>query len=130
MILLDTHVVIWMLLEPERLSSEARRRMSEAVERGDTLGCSVLSLYEIVYAIRRGRLRLLTSLDEFLRQVQKRLIVLPVSAKTAITGGQLRDAMHGDPMDGLIAATALERKCTLITADERIRQAQVCATLW
>ena len=130
MILLDTHVVIWLLLDPDKLSEAARQKIDEAVAQGDVLGCSVLSLYEIVYAMRRGRLRLLTSLDEFLRVVQQRLSVLPVSASTAMIGGQLRDAMHGDAMDRMIEATAIERKCALLTADEHIRQAQVCTTVW
>jgi PIN domain nuclease of toxin-antitoxin system len=42
----------------------------------------------------------------------------------------LPDPFHGDPMDRIIAATAIVEDCVLLTIDEKIRQSGVCKTLW
>ncbi len=130
MILLDTHAVIWMVLQPELLSTRAKTRIEQAIAEGEALGCSVLALYEIVYGIQRGRIRLHVSVDEFCRAIQHQLAVLPITPDVAVVAGELRNELHGDPMDRMIVATALLEKCDLITADDRIRKAKVCKTLW
>ena len=47
-----------------------------------------------------------------------------------MAAAQLADAFPGDPMDRIIAATALTEGIPLVTADERIRRSGVVRTIW
>ncbi len=53
-----------------------------------------------------------------------------MTAAIAICAGELPEPFHGDSMDRMIAATAIVEKCTLITADIKIRAANACKVLW
>ncbi len=130
MILLDTHVVIWLLGTPERLSGRAREAILQARLAGEKIGFSPVSLYEIAYAARRKRLPLISSAEDFIAAVQTKLELIPLTAAIAVRAAELPDSFHGDPMDRIIAATAMAENCTLITCDDRIRQANVCKVLW
>jgi len=129
-ILLDTHVVIWLLMAPEHLSDKARKAILKARIAGETIACSPVSLYEIANAVRRKRLLLNSSTGEFIAAIQTRLELIPFTAAIAIRAAELPEPFHGDPMDRIIAASAVAENCTLITHDERIRRANVCKVLW
>jgi PIN domain nuclease of toxin-antitoxin system len=53
-----------------------------------------------------------------------------LTAEIAVCAAGLPDPFHGDPIDRMIAATAIVGDCVLITHDDRIRKANVCKTLW
>jgi PIN domain nuclease of toxin-antitoxin system len=129
-ILLDTQVVLWLFLAPEKLSNNAREAILRARVAGERIGCSPVSLYEIANAARRRRLHLHTTTEEFTAAIAARIELIPLTAGIAICAGELPEPFHGDPMDRLIAATAIVEKCTLITADSRIRAANACKALW
>jgi PIN domain nuclease of toxin-antitoxin system len=130
MILLDTHVIVWMLTAAERISSRAREAIVQARMAGERIGYSPVSLYEIAYAARRNRLLLNIPAKDFIAAASARLDLVPVTAEIAILAAELPERFHGDPMDRMIAATAVTLDCTLITRDEQIRGANVCKTLW
>jgi PIN domain nuclease of toxin-antitoxin system len=81
------------------------------------LGISAISLWEIAMLSAKGRIALplpvLPWLQEALSPEDMRL--LPITPEIAALSGTL--AMHGDPADRLIAATALAHKCPLVTVD-------------
>jgi len=129
-ILLDTHVILWSLLEPERLSSRASKAILRASIAGDKIVYSPISLYEIANAERRKRLHVDVTMEAFIAAIQARLEMVPLTAKIAVCAAQLPDGFHGDPMDRIITATAIAEDCVLITADDRIRQANACKVLW
>ena len=79
MILLDTQVIVWLLAEPERLSSKAREAILRARQSGEEIVYSPVSLYEIVFAVRRGRLPLRTSAEEFISAIEIALYVAPLT---------------------------------------------------
>jgi PIN domain nuclease of toxin-antitoxin system len=97
---------------------------------GEELGYSPVSLYEIAYSAHRGRLLLNASLRDAIAALEARLHPVPLTAAIAISAAELPDHFHGDPMDRMIAATAIVEDCVLLTADGKIRQAGVCKTLW
>lgn len=130
MILLDTHVVVWLMVQPELLSANVRDAIRQARTNREPIACSPVSLYEVAYAERRGRLPLIENIHIFLGAVRSILEMAPLTPAIVIRAALFPDSFHGDPMDRMIAATAVELNCPLITHDERIRSFDPCKTIW
>jgi PIN domain nuclease of toxin-antitoxin system len=129
-ILLDTHCAVWLAVSPERLSIGAKRSIQETRQTGGKLALSVISLYEIAYIARRKRIQLHVEVRDFLGRLGAEFEIIPVNAAIAAQAAQFPEPFPSDPMDRLIAATALECGLVLITRDDRIHQSGVCRTLW
>ena len=56
--------------------------------------------------------------------------MFPVSDAIAQCAAELPDPFHGDPMDRIIAATAIVEDCTLISKDGNLRKANLCRVIW
>jgi PIN domain nuclease of toxin-antitoxin system len=130
MILLDSHVLVWLLTAGERLSVRAREAILEARVVGEKLGYSPVSLYEIGYAVHRKRLLLNSATEDFIAAIESKLEFIPLTVEIVVCAAKLPEPFHGDPMDRIIAATAIVKGSTLITHDQEIRRANVCKTLW
>lgn len=119
MILLDTHVAIWILRNDAALGKKAREMAVVAIAEAQ-LTISAISFWEIALLISKGRLR---SLDD--PAETRRLMMLagireiPLTGDIAIIAVQL-DALHGDPADRFIAATAVAHDAALMTADDTL----------
>ena len=129
MILLDTHIVVWLLLDPARLSDRAHDRILQARVDQEPLGYSLISAFEIVDAAGRAHLPLGASAG-LVRAIERRLAAIPLTSTIAQCAAMLPDPFRGDSTDRIIAATAIVEDCLLITSDERIREANVCKTIW
>jgi PIN domain nuclease of toxin-antitoxin system len=118
-ILLDTHVAIWILRNDAALGKKARETAVVALAEAQ-LTISAISFCEIALLISKGRLR---SLDD--PAETRRLMILagireiPLTGDIAIIAVQL-DALHGDPADRFIAATAVAHDAALMTADDTL----------
>ena len=130
MILLDTHVLIWLAFDQARLSRNSRTAINQARQNGEGLAISDISLLELATLYRKGRLRLDITLESFLNEVEARFTVLPISARSCVRLLALPSSFANDPADRIIAATALVEGLSLITADRNIRQARVVRTIW
>jgi PIN domain nuclease of toxin-antitoxin system len=130
MILLDTHVMVWLLAADDQLSSNARAAILQCRMAGESLAFSPVSAFEIVYCASRGRIPLNASVEDFMAAFESLLELVPLTAEIAICAANLPDPFRGDPIDRMIAATAIVNGCTLITRDQKIREAGVCKTLW
>jgi len=130
MILLDTHVVVWLVGDPKRLSPRAHEAILHARVTGESIAFSPVSIFEIAYAASRSRLPLTVATNEFVAQVEEKLKLVPLTSEIARRAAELPGHFHGDPMDRIITATAIVENCALITHDHRIRQARVCNALW
>jgi PIN domain nuclease of toxin-antitoxin system len=130
MILLDTHVALWVELAPEKLSRKAYARILAAEEVGEPVAISCMTLWEIAHKNSRNRLELLVSCDLFLAELEADFVVLPVDRKVALHATSFGDPFPKDPMDRLVAGTALANDLTLLTADQDILDAKVCKVLW
>ena len=118
MILLDTHVLIWLRLGDRRLGQQARGTCERALQDGDAT-VSAISFWEVGMQVRKGRLKLLVDLNAWRRNLlDQGLIETPVDGGIASRAGLITD-MHGDPADRIIVATAL-RGHQLVTADRQI----------
>jgi len=129
-ILLDTHAVLWLLGEHERLSHPARDAIIEARSAGYWLAISGQTLYEIARGMARGRIRAHLPPEAFLTKIESQFLVLPVTKQNALLAAQLPASFPGDPFDRIIAATALAENIPLITADQHIRRSRVVKTIW
>ena len=130
MILLDTHVVIWLLNSPELISKPAAKAIAKSGAEGSRPGISAASIFELAYAKKRGRIHLNVSDAVLLKRLRNWFDFYPITEMIALEAATMPDPFHGDPMDRIITATAIVENCTLITHDERIRRANVCRTLW
>ena len=130
MILLDTHVVFWLLFTPEKLSATAHERIRKTRSLPAPISISTVSIFELAYAMRRGRLPVKADPETVLGPVRSMFEILPISEEIATCAGLLKEPFHGDPMDRLIAATAIVHKATLVTADGRIQRSALCKTIW
>lgn len=129
MIVLDTHAFVWMVDGGERLSPAARRAIAADAEPA----LSMASIQEIAYLQARGRLALDRPLERWIGDALNVHRVRPLAPTVAIAlrAGQLDPAeFHGDPADRLIYATAVEHDARLVTADQRLRDADPARTVW
>jgi len=129
-VILDTHVVLWLALEPQRMSKKARSAIEEARQRGAGLHISDITLLEIATLHRKARLKLLTTLETFLSEVEARFTVLPITARVCVRAMSLQDSYPKDPADRIIGAMALVEGVPLVTADEKIRRSTAVTTIW
>jgi len=130
MIQLDTHVLLWRELEPERLSHDARAAIESAVFGDEAIAISVVTFWEIALLAQRQRILLKVPIQQFLQEVTENYEIFNINAPIAIQAADFNDPFPRDPMDRLIAATAFYKNSTLITADRSILASKVCKTLW
>jgi PIN domain nuclease of toxin-antitoxin system len=130
-IILDTCVLIYDALSPERLSTTARMALDTG-EKDQTLACADISLWEIAMLIAKSRLEPGTDGTSFIRDVlaARAVRVLPVSPEIAITSASHPMFEHADPADRLIAATALVHHADLVTSDGRLLKLPDISTIW
>ncbi len=130
MILLDTHVVLWLAFHPEKLSRQAVSALEHARDQRGGLAIAAVTLYEIALLASRGRIDLRTSMESFLDEVEAQFVVKPITGRICAQTIRLPDAYPNDPMDRLIGATAIVEGLALITADAAIQKSKCVETIW
>jgi PIN domain nuclease of toxin-antitoxin system len=130
MILVDTHVVLWLALEPTRLSKKATSAIEETRLSGEGLAISDVTLLEIALGESKRRIQLNASLETFLTEVESRFIVLPITGRVCVSAIGLPSTYPKDPADRIIGATALDKGIFLVTADNGIRKSKALRTIW
>ena len=130
MILVDTHVVVWLAFDRNRISRKAKTAIDDARKNADGLAISDITLLELATLARKGRIRLEISLESFLQEVESRFVVLPMTSRACARAVALPAAYPQDPADRIIAATALVEGLSLLTADREIRRSRTVQTIW
>lgn len=130
-VLVDTHALIWYLLEPARLSAAARAALDGAAASGETITFSAITIVEIRYLVEKGRVPsdTLDRVREHVEDPTRNLRVYPLDAVVAISVGAIARDQVPDMPDRIIAATALALGLPLVTRDHKIRAADV-TTIW
>ena len=131
MILLDTHVLVWMVSDSSRLSRLAFRELQKA-ERNGELAVASITLWELALLYQHGRLRTSGSVESAIRTIleKSRVAVVEISPEIAALSTTFPDTYPKDPADRLIGATARALGATLITQDERILDSSLIRAIW
>jgi PIN domain nuclease of toxin-antitoxin system len=126
-LLLDTHALIWWLLDDPKLPASARRLTADAAV---PVFVSSASAWEILTKRRRGRLpefgEIADSLEDYVRR--SRFETLPITFAQATAAGRL-PGPHGDPFDRMLIAQAAAERLTVVTVDPVFRDYGI-ETVW
>lgn len=128
-LLLDTHVWLWSLLDPQRLSGAAKRALSDSE---NELCLSPISTWETLVLARKRRVELRPSPREWVLEGLRRSAptLAPLSHRVAVRSEALESFGSEDPADRFLVATALEGEMALITADGHMRRYPPLTTVW
>lgn len=119
MILLDTHILIWLLLAPEKLSQKEKKAIVAARKSGP-LAISAISLWEIAWLTENKRIDVDVSVDSFVRKCASFVQVLPITQEIAVRAVKFPKSYPHDPQDRIIGATAMIEGVRLLTHDKLI----------
>jgi len=124
--ILDTHVLLWLIFDSDKLSGSARRVLSNDFTRKYICASS---LWEISVKNRIGKLPLPDGMRGILSAIRARGFGIIGLDYLHIEAYNMLPLIHRDPFDGIIIATALVENMSIITADENIRKYDV-AWVW
>lgn len=119
-VLLDTHTLLWAVINPEKLSRRAAKIIDD---RASIILVSAASAWEIATKVRLGKLPGAEVFErDFLRNLDAcGYALLSVEAETALRAGRFA-ADHGDPFDRVIAAQAIALDIPIISLDAKLDQ--------
>jgi PIN domain nuclease of toxin-antitoxin system len=117
-LLLDTHIWLWSLLEPDKLT---KRLVRELENPSNELWLSAISTWEAVILAEKQRIGISGEISEWIAAALKAspLREAPFTHEVAMELHGVRLA-HRDPADRILVATARTFKLTLVTADTRL----------
>ena len=129
MIVLDTHAVLWLAQQPELLSQEANKAIV-AARQMDGVAVADKTLWELAMLVTRGKVKVQTSLRDFLQEVERNCTVLPITSAIAERAMRFSARYPSDPSDRLIGATAMTHGLQLVTKDKEIRATGEVDCVW
>lgn len=119
MILLDTHVLLWLDAASPRLGTRAREAIDKSFRVGEC-AVSAVSFWEVGMLARKGRIQVSMDLAAWRSELlEQGLVEFPVTGEIGIKAAAMQD-FNGDPADRMIVATAREHGLKLATADREI----------
>jgi PIN domain nuclease of toxin-antitoxin system len=120
-LLLDTHILLWSLMEPERLSDNVTRELENPA---NEIWISPITTWEIIILAEKGRVELT---DEPVAWMQNVLNSVPFKQATlnheVAIQSRLIKLPHQDPADRFIAASAAVYDLILVTSDKNLIKA-------
>ena len=131
MILLDTHTWLWLLHEPDQLSTPAQNVITES-ENNNSILISSISVWEIATKQSLNKLQLSLPIHQWfaLAQQQPGTLIEPLSPLDAIHSANLPGDFHKDPADRILVAIARRYDIPLITCDTKILSYPHVKTIW
>ena len=125
--LLDTHIFVWSLLEPERLSKKVARAFED---RSNELWLSPISSWEVMVLAEKKRIDLRASPRKWLERVFSQIPFRQASLTHEVAMQSRSVSLpHQDPADRFLAATAQVYGLTLVTADKALIKSKACSIL-
>ena len=126
-LLLDTHIWVWSLLDPGKLSPRVRGELETP---DNELWLSPISSWELLVLIEKGRVQVDKDGVQWVTEVARAsaLREAPITHEVALES-RVVDLPHQDPADRFLAATARVYDLTLVTSDERLLGSRRISTL-
>lgn len=124
-LLLDTHIWIWSLLAPEKLTPRVRRSLES---RGNEVWLSPISVWELTLLVEKRRFAVDGDLATWINKAMAPLQEAPLTAEIVMELGRFR-LPQGDPADRFLVATARHLGLTLVTADRRLLESKAVPVL-
>lgn len=120
-LVLDTHVLVWLMMGDPSLSLGAREAIEDARTSNDVF-VPAICFWEIGMLYAKGRLELDRPPWPWAREVigYPGVTVAELTVEAAIASSNLPGAPHGDPADRIIIANTLALDATLVTHDRAI----------
>jgi PIN domain nuclease of toxin-antitoxin system len=128
----DTHVIIWYLRSPEKLSTDALTSLDNALNNSASIFISAISIVEMNYLVEKNRIPT-GSLEQLLQLVDDplvNLVIVPLDTPVAKAFTQIPREIVPEMGDRIIAATSLYLGLPLITKDHKIRNLSNIQTIW
>jgi PIN domain nuclease of toxin-antitoxin system len=131
MILLDTHVWIWFISNPELLSKAAIEGIHAAIDQKAVV-ISSISAWEVALLVSKKRLKFTMPVTEWITKSERLPFFkfLPVDNSVAVKSVNLPQPIHKDPADRLIIATAITLAAPVVTKDEKLLNYPHIKTIW
>lgn len=131
MILLDTHVLVWMVSSPSLMSRAASREIHKA-QRDRSCAIASFTLWELAVLFRRNHLRGTGSIENSIRNIldDTGVKILEITPEIADLAMAFPDSYPKDPGDRIIGATARAYGLMLVTRDERILASPLIRSVW
>lgn len=118
-LLLDTHVALWWLDDPSKISAKAHEAIADLK---NSVYLSAVVAWEIAIESNLGKL---TAPDDLLEAMaQNYFDPLPIAVADGLAVGTL-PLLHRDPFDRMLVAQAIERNWTIVTRDPLVQQYDV-----
>ncbi len=119
--IVDTHVLVWLLTGDRRLGPQAREALDEAVQHGG-IGVSAITPWEIAMLVQKGRLALGRDVGAWIAQAMglPGIALVALEPAIAVDSVRLPGTLHADPADRFIVASARARGVPLMTADRAL----------
>lgn len=124
-LLLDTHIWIWSLAEPKRISRLVQKELRDA---SNELWLSPVSTWEVLLLHARRRIQIVGDPREWIAGATAHLREAPLTHEIIVAAQEL-PLSHRDPADRFLVATAAVLGLTLVTADHRLLGLRTIATL-
>ena len=131
MIVLDTHVWVWWLSDPNRLPSRARKAAAEAAsDRAIYISC--ISTWEIALLVSKERLSFTMEVRDWVARSEALpfLHFVPVDNAIGLRSIDLPPPFHKDPADRIIVATSISMGAPVITSDAKILKYPHVKSIW
>ena len=129
MILLDTHVLLWLAFEPKKLSKRAVDQVRSETATGQ-LAIAAVTCWELALLCARNRIGYTGTIAAYIDSLTSRTEILPLTSAIAATGAELAPTFPKDPADRLITATAIVHGIPLITKELSIRNSGLVSSVW
>lgn len=111
MMILDTHVWYWYINQVK-----LKPQLIDLIDESEQVCISSISCFEMAWLVKRQRIHLSISFDEWFQKATNYISILPVTPMIALQSANLPEH-HRDPMDRFIISTALFHDATLISFD-------------
>lgn len=131
-ILLDTHVLVWLAVEPRRLSKSAKGAVEKSRQRGG-LAIASITLWELAMMVTKGRLAIQGTTANWTTELLAKagVAVLDLSPSVAeLATTSFGSEYPADPADRIIGATARAHGLPLVTADQRLHDCSLLRCIW